>query len=209
MNNNTRICPPHRQPNLKSNVEIYPGTYAPCRSKEIDVSGQFIPSWLLIVLIVIGLLILVFAEYRAHDCIPGKKCNHSVPPPNEDDDYDIYLDKVQDMIKNNYDYVAWRQALLVAICVPLVVIFYLKGRLATFVEFLVVGLITFIVVYFSFAWIWDHFFHPNGLMIEKQLQILKDRLSKRRKPRYDLDDNIFSREFDNQLTFNFSSEPLD
>jgi hypothetical protein len=94
-----------------------------------------------------------------------------------DDDDSVYIEKLQAMVRNNYDFVSWRQALLVALLVPLIVIFYLKGRLPTLMEWFIVGVIVFIFTYLSYSWIWAHFFYPNGQAIENQLQVLKDRLN--------------------------------
>lgn len=157
-------------------IEVYPGTYAPCRSMDVDPSGHLIPSWLVLIIGIGAGIILLYSEYKAHDCVPGKVCTHSVPSPDPDDDYDVYIDKLRDMVRNNYDYVAWRQALLAGILAALIVVFYLRGRLATLLELFVVAIIVFLFVYMSYAWVWAHFFHPNGQVIENQLQILRDRL---------------------------------
>ncbi len=162
---------------VEKNPEILPRTYAPCRSSEIDISGQLIPSWLVLILVIIGIIILLIAEYKAHDCVAGKTCTHSVPKPNSGDLDTEYIDKLIDMVRNNYDYVSWRQALLVGLIVPFIIIYYLKARLPTFMELLIIGIIVFFIVYLSSSWIWSHFFFPNGQAIEENLQDLKKRLS--------------------------------
>lgn len=162
-------------------VEIYPGTYAPCRKYDIDPSGKLIPSWLVLIIGIGSGIILLYSEYIAHDCVPGKKCTHSVQPPDPDDDYDVYISKLTNMVRNNYDFVSWRQSLLAGILAALLVIFYLRGRLATLMELFVVVIIVFIFVYMSYSWVWAHFFYPNGKVIENQLQILNDRLTKENK----------------------------
>lgn len=168
---------------IRAPFEVYPGTYAPCRSKEVDPSGHLLPSWLVFIIAIGSGLILLYSEYKAHDCVPGKKCTHSVPIPCADDDEDVYITKLQGMVRNNYDYVMWRQALLVAILATLVVVFYLRGRLPTLLELFVVGIIIFLFVYMAFSWIWTHFFYPNGQVIESQLQILRDRRKNRTRVR--------------------------
>ncbi len=156
--------------------EIFPGTYAPCRSCEVDVSGELIPSWLVLILVIIGVLILLVGEYRAHDCVPGKNCSHSAPKPSPEDDNLEYVDKVKGMVKNNYDFVIWRQALLAGLVIPLPIIFFLKGRLPTLLEWFIVGVFVFFGTYATYSWIWAHFFYPNGQAIEIGLQELRDRL---------------------------------
>nr|QBK90715.1 MAG: 3 transmembrane helices protein [Pithovirus LCPAC201] len=166
---------------VEKNPEILPWTYAPCKSSEIDISGQLIPSWLVLILVVIGIIIILIVEYRDHDCASNKKCKHSVPKPGFKDDDVEYIDKLINMVHNNYDYILWRQALLVGLIVPFIVIFYLKARLPTFIEFFIIGIIVFFIVYLTFSWVWSHFFFPNGQAIEGNLDDLKKRLvSKKR-----------------------------
>ena len=160
----------------KDNNEV-PFTYFPCQTCNVDISGQLIPSWVLLIIIVIIIVFLLWSEFKAHDCIPGKSCTQSVPAPTDEDDEVQYIDKIKDMVYNNYDFVTWRQALLAGLIASFPVIFYLKGRLPTLVEFLIVTIIIFLFTYLSFSWIWAHYFYPNGLAIEQNLQSLKDRLS--------------------------------
>ena len=159
--------------------EIFPGTYAPCRSCDVDVSGQLIPSWLVLILIIIAVLIVLVAEYRAHDCVPHKICSHRAPKPGSEDNDLEYIDKIKGMVKNNYDFVIWRQALLAGLVIPLPIIFYLKGRLPTLLEWFIVGVFVFFGTYATYSWIWAHFFYPNGQAIETGLQELRDRLEKK------------------------------
>ena len=155
----------------------FPGTYAPCRTYEIDISGEIIPSWVALILVIIIVIILVVSEYVAHDCVPHKTCNHSAPKPEEGDDIQTYIQKIGKMVENNYDYVIWRQALLVGLLLPLILVYYLRGRLPTLMEWVIVGLIIFIGVYLAHSWIWAHFFYPNGQSIKKYLQELSDRIN--------------------------------
>ncbi len=159
-----------------SKIEILPRTYAPCRSSKMDISGQLIPSWLVLIFVVIGIIILIILEYKDHDCISGKTCIHSTPEPNIEDKDIEYVDKLINMVRNNYDYISWRRALLVGLIVPFIIIYYLKGRLPTLMEWLIVGIIVFFIVYLSSSWIWAHFFFPNGQAIEENLENLKERL---------------------------------
>jgi len=162
-----------------SRVEHFPGSYAPCRTvgpEHLDISGELIPSWIVLILIIIGVLILVWAEYKSHDCIPGKHCTHSAPVPSDNDSPTEYVGKIRDMVTNNYDFVAWRQALIVGLIVPLLLVLYLKGRLPTLIEVVIIGIVVFFIVYLSYSWIWAHFFHPNGRAIEKSLTELHDKI---------------------------------
>ena len=131
---------------------------------------------ILLVIAIVAIIILVYSEYVAHDCIPSKMCNHSVPKPTSDDDVLTYIDKIRAMVQNNYDYVAWRQALLVALVLTVPIVYYLKSRIPNLAEWLIIGGIIFIGVYLSSSWIWAHFFYPNGNQIEKNLLELRDKV---------------------------------
>jgi len=132
---------------------------------------------ILIFIAIIIIAVLIYSEYVAHDCIPGKLCSHRVKSPNiHHDDPLEYTDKIRKMVKNNYEYVSWRQALLVAIITSYVVIYFITKRSAFLYEWMFATLIIFITAYLSFNWIWSHFFFPNSNRIEKSLLELKDKL---------------------------------
>lgn len=130
------------------------------------------------VLGLVGILFLLIAlliwEYLAHDCINGKQCSRRVPPPSPDDPIPIQLDKIYDMVKNNYSYVSWRQSLIVGLIVALPVGYFLHQRMPTFFEWFLVTAIVFFGVYFSYSWIWAHFLYPNGRQLEKNIVLLRD-----------------------------------
>ena len=133
----------------------------------------------IIILIALLIAILIYSEYQAHDCIIGKaSCNRVDLPKIKDDDYYQYIDKIRKMVKNNYEYVSWRQALIVGIIAGLVVLYFILNRFPTFFEWLVVTSLIFIVTYLSSNWIWSHFFFPNGNQIEKSLLELRDKIHK-------------------------------
>ena len=142
--------------------------YANGREYWLDLAFLFI--------ILILVLILAFTEYTDHDCIPGKRCSHYVEEPSDSDSINVSIDRIISMAKNNHDYITWRQSLLVAIIFSVLVVFYLKGRLPTVLEWLGVSVLIFLGTYLSFSWIWAHFCYPNGKKIEANLFKLKDRL---------------------------------
>ena len=72
---------------------------------------------LLFFVILFLILILLIAEYVAHDCKPGKECTHKCELPNINDSPESYIDKLRKMVQNSYEYVAWRSAVLVALIV--------------------------------------------------------------------------------------------
>lgn len=130
-----------------------------------------------LILTIVLVIVLIYSEYVAHDCIPHKVCNHSVPAPTDEDSNSEFIDKVIDMVQNNTDYVLWRQALLVGLISSIPVIYYLRRRLPTYIEWVAVTLLVFLAAYLSSSWIWSHFFNPNANAIEKSLLQLRDRLS--------------------------------
>ena len=121
-------------------------------------------------------VILLYSEYVAHDCIPHKVCNHSVPQPAEEDTNSVFIDKTIDMVNNNTDYVVWRRALLAAVIGAVPIVYYILRRLPNLYEWVGVVLLVFLVTYLSSSWIWAHFFSPNADRIEEALLELKTRL---------------------------------
>nr|QBK91413.1 MAG: 3 transmembrane helices protein [Pithovirus LCPAC302] len=128
----------------------------------------------------VGLIVvlLVYWEYSEHDCLPHKSCKNSVPKPRKEDDPLVYIDKIRGMVRNNFDFVSWRLALLAGIIAALPIVYYLECRIPTLFEWIVVGGLIFIAAYLSNSWIWAHFFHPNGAQIEKSLIELRDKIQK-------------------------------
>lgn len=126
------------------------------------------------IIILVAIFIIIYAEYVAHDCVPHKTCTHSVEAPSPDDDRNTYIDKISDMITNNNDYVAWRQSLLVSLIVTIPIAYYARKRLPNFTDAIIIIPIVFIATYFSWSWIWSHFFNPNSIAIHESLDRLKD-----------------------------------
>lgn len=131
--------------------------------------------WLILLM---GLLVavLIYWEYADHDCLPHKACNKRVCRPSSNDNPLETIDKIKIMVRNNYDYVSWRLALLAGIIAALPIVYYLECRVPTLFEWIVVGVIIFAATYLSNSWIWAHFFHPNGSDIEKHLVKLRDKV---------------------------------
>lgn len=130
--------------------------------------------------LIVALILIVFllyVEYIAHDCKPGKVCTHSVPAPSPDDDDITRIKKIKEMVRNNYMFVSWRMSLLVALIVTLVIVYFFKGRIPTLGEWIVITGIVFLGSYFSSSWLWSHFFYPNSEAIESSLQKLSDNIA--------------------------------
>lgn len=133
-------------------------------------------SIFVILLIIISIILLIISEYVAHDCIPGKNCTHKVEPPDPSASKLEYVDVLLEMTKNNYDYVTWRISLLAGIIIAVLSILFMKGRVPTLVELVIITGIAFLTVYFAFSWMWAHFFYPNGQIIEENLKKLRDKI---------------------------------
>ena len=145
----------------------------PCQASYFPADCSAGWEYIWIAVLILLLIILLHLEHADHDCIPGKHCNHYCSAPKDDDNADEAIDKIKEMVYQNYDFVTWRQALIMAIIIPLPIIYYLKGRLPTPIEWFIVGLFVFLAVYLSFSWIWAHFFKPNGKQVEKGLEDLR------------------------------------
>jgi uncharacterized membrane protein len=145
---------------------------------------SLIQFWYVIVIIII-IVILFQLEQRDHDCIDGKKCRNSSPPPLDSDSDLVFIDKIREMVRANYNYITWRQCLMLGLIAAFPIIYYLKQRsygknqssFPTLFEWIVVACLIFVASYFSQSWIWVHFYYPSSRQIEKNLDILRDRLN--------------------------------
>jgi hypothetical protein len=124
-----------------------------------------------IILIILIIFILLYFEYKDHDCIPGKKCNHHI----DSKKYKSKISYIRDLIRSNYDIITWRISLIAALIFAFPVAYFLKDRLPTFFEYFIIVLLIFLAVYLSFSWLWAHFLYPNSKMIQKNLNLLQER----------------------------------
>ena len=130
--------------------------------------------WASIVLVII--IWLIYVEYIQHDCIDGKSCQEQEPLPPEDVDDFAYLDHIQDMYNTTSNASIWRLALIVGLSISFAVAFFLKARWPTLAEYIVVAFFITIATFFSFSWLWTHFYEPNNVRLNACIQELKDRL---------------------------------
>ena len=160
-------------------------------------------SMFLLILAIIIIIILIVLEYKEQDCIPGKLCYNRVEPPNplnsspnplspfsnplsshNRDCHDhnsreqikAYIDKIEEMVTNNYRYHIWRLSLLSGLIATVPVVYFLKGRIPVLIEWIVIGTLIFLATYLAFSWIWAHFFYPNSQQMEQHLQHLRKSL---------------------------------
>jgi len=131
--------------------------------------------WLLIAAI-ISAIFLIVCENLAHDCAPGRNPTHKIIPPNPEDEYLDQIRKIRKMVHDNSKYIIWRQALILALILPWFIIYFIKGRLPTISEILIVGLMIFIGAYASYIWFWSRYFYPNTAKMEKVLFNLEEKM---------------------------------
>lgn len=124
--------------------------------------------WLLIIALVFAIF-LIICENLAHDCAPGRKPTHKIIPPDPNSSYIDQINQIRKMVHENSKFIIWRQGLILAIILPFFIIYFLKGRLPTFFELVICGLIIFIGVYSSYIWLWSRYFYPNTAKMEKAL----------------------------------------
>lgn len=133
--------------------------------------------WILIVIVII--LILVVIEYLYQDCINGtnsKKGWNHVVPPTAGDSIEVKLNTILKMIRSNYNYVIWRQCLVVALLAGFLVGFCLYQRLPTLLEFSIIAILVFILTYLAGGWFATHYLYPNNNQIEKSIRQLQANL---------------------------------
>lgn len=133
-------------------------------------------DYILLILVLALIAVLCYSEYVAHDCMPHKTCNHRIESPKDSDDIETKINQIIKMIDNNQDFVAWRQSLMSGLIASVFVVYYLKGRFPKFHEYLFIGILVTIFVYFSWTWIHSHFFVPNSNQIEKNLMKISRQL---------------------------------
>lgn len=127
-----------------------------------------------VILLLALILLLLFLEYRRHDMQANPACLGSAPPPKETDPLPLYLKKVIRQVETCDEMVQWRRALIVGILAAFVIIFFLKRRFPSAIEFLFVFGIIFILVYFANHWLQTHFMKHNVRAITSELNTLRD-----------------------------------
>jgi hypothetical protein len=126
-------------------------------------------------ILVLVLLFLLWLEWYSQDCENNKPCSHYAVMPEEDEDINSYIDKLVVAVRNNYNFVAWRQAIILALILTPVIIYLLFCRLPTIWEWIVLVLIIFIGVSLSSSWLWNRFLYPNNKKVEEALLNIKRR----------------------------------
>ena len=80
-------------------------------------------------------------------------------------------------------------ALLVGLIIAFPVIYFIQGRWPTIVEYLVVVIIIFLAVFFSYSWLWAHFYRPNIEYVDITLNNLRNDLLKNNSPVKNINNN--------------------
>ncbi len=139
-------------------------------------------SIFVLILVLIIIVALIFMEYKHQDCISGKVCHNRVEPLELNGanatrkEIKEYIDKIEEMVQNNYKFNIWRLSLLSGLIATIPVVYFLKGRIPLLIEWIVIGTLIFLATYLAFSWLWAHFFYPNSQQMEHHLQNLKKSL---------------------------------
>ena len=131
---------------------------------------------LLLIIALIIVFVLMYAEWVSQDCKPGKNCTHNKPLPLPTDDIETSIEKIRILIVENFMFVTWRLSLIGAIIGTILVVYLLKGRIPNLAEYILVGLIIFFAIYFSFNFLVSNFFKPNGQTQIIQIEALKAKM---------------------------------
>lgn len=131
---------------------------------------------LILFVTIILVTILLYLEYKSQDCIGGKQCTSSVPPPSVTDTINQQISQIILMVRNTTYYVTWRLSLIVALLLAIPIVYLIVERTPTIMEWLVTVIIIFIGVYFSSSWLWTHWISPNAQQIERSLVLLQQQL---------------------------------
>ena len=125
------------------------------------------------------IIYLVSVEYKQHDCIDAKISEHTkhVLSPTSTDNPEIAIDKLYEMVRSTYTIVRWRQAILAGliVCIPLV--YFIQHRLPYWYEWIAITVFVAFIYYFVNSWIYCHFHYPNCQQIERNLLLLRDKIT--------------------------------
>ena len=133
-------------------------------------------EYILFIIVIIIVIFLLVCENLAHDCAPGRKPTHGLKPPDKDDTLIERIRKTRMMVHDNSKFIIWRQALILALLLPFPIFYYIRGKLPKFFDFLIIAIIIFLGVYFSYIFLWSRYFYPNTAKIEKSLFTLEEEM---------------------------------
>lgn len=125
--------------------------------------------WLAILFILL-FVYLVATEIQSQDC-DNRRCYNTTPIPSSDDTTRDMIDKIITTARINHNPVEWRKALLIGFIVSLVTLIAF-GRL-NLRNFVLIGLIVFILVYFAATWLNWIYWRQVDVTIEKSLLHLR------------------------------------
>jgi hypothetical protein len=134
---------------------------------------------ILIGLIIILVIILLWIEYRTTDSIREKRSSYWQPDIASTDTDIQAIRRVIAIIRSNNRIVFWRQALIIAIIIPVPITYLITNRFPTWSEWLLIGVFTFLGIYITYSWMWAHFFNPNALTIERNLRAIEERITRK------------------------------
>jgi hypothetical protein len=115
-------------------------------------------------------------EYLDHDCINDKQAWYfrSIP---EDMTPREKLIEIRKSLHHLAEFTYWRMSLIVALILPLPIVFFLQRRFPSWLEYFFIGVLIFLGTYFALSWLVTHFLEPNTTYLEKQINVVIGKLN--------------------------------
>jgi hypothetical protein len=132
-------------------------------------------TWPWIALLFLLLFVyLVSTEIQSQDC-HERLCYNTTPTPNPEDTPYSMIDKLITTLRVNHSPVEWRKALLLGLITSLIVLAFF-AKCLTLSNFILVGLIVFIVVYFAATWTNWTYWRGVDTCLERELLRLRSKI---------------------------------
>ena len=129
-------------------------------------------TWPFVALLFLLLFVyLIWTEIQSQDC-DGRLCYNTTPQAESTDTAREMIDKMITTLRVNHSPVEWRKALLIGLFVSFLVI-VLTGLTLNLRNFVLAGLIVFILVYFAATWTNWVYWKEIDVYIERQLLQLR------------------------------------
>lgn len=129
-------------------------------------------SWPFIALLFLLLVVyLISTEIQSQDCL-DRLCYNTTSEPNLTDGPNQAIDKMVTTLRVNHSPVEWRKALLIGLIASLIIIVVL-GIPLKLSNFILVGLIIFLFVYFAATWTSWKWWRELDVYIERHLVVMR------------------------------------
>jgi uncharacterized protein YpmB len=127
-----------------------------------------------IFIVLMIIIVVIIIEYLYNDCLPHKSCYVREGKIEKGDTKEGYIDNMRKILHSYHNYNSWRQALLAGLIAGIFVSYYLLCRVPTLLEWIVVAGIIFIVVFFSYSWMYVHYHSQMIKSVELGLNRLEE-----------------------------------